>query len=163
MKGFNLATVMGNLTADPELRYTGNKLAVVTVSLAINQSKKVDGAYQEYTTFIPVVIWGKTAENVCSYCKKGATLLVRGRLNTRKYETKTGEKRTATDIVAEEVTFITYGGRGNGEGEQREPAQSQFQNYNRGASQPRQQTSMDSFAMDVSELGGFSDDKKVPF
>lgn len=106
MRGFNKAIIMGNLARDPEIRYTATQRAVASFSVAVNRSwKDSNGELREEVTFIPVVVWGKTAEFCERYFKKGAGILVEGRINVRSYEAKTGEKRYVTEIVAENVQF----------------------------------------------------------
>lgn len=110
MRGFNKAIIVGNVTRDPEVRYTANQHAVASFTVACNRSwRDQNGEFREETAFIPVVVWGKMAENCERYLKKGAPVLVEGRINTRSYETKTGEKRNVTEIVAETCQFL--GGR----------------------------------------------------
>ena len=107
MRGFNKAIIMGNVTRDPEIRYTASQKAVASFSVAVNRSwKDANGELREEVAFIPVVVWGKPAETCERYMKKGAGVLVEGRINTRSYESKTGEKRYVTEIVAETFQFI---------------------------------------------------------
>lgn len=102
----NVAVVAGNLTRDIEIRYTQNGNAVASFTVAVNRScKQSDGTYQEEVAFIPVVVWGKTAEVCERYLSKGDNILVQGRINQRSYETKTGEKRNVVEVVAESVQF----------------------------------------------------------
>ena len=98
---------MGNVARDPEIRYTASQKAVASFSVAVNRSwKDANGELREEVAFIPVVVWGKAAENCERYLRKGSGVLVDGRINTRNYESKTGEKRYVTEIVAETVQFV---------------------------------------------------------
>ena len=102
MRGYNRAIIMGNVARDPEIRYTASQKAVASFSVAVNRSwKDANGELREEVAFIPVVVWGKAAENCERYLRKGSGVLVDGRINTRNYESKTGEKRYVTEIVAE--------------------------------------------------------------
>ncbi|MBP5212090.1 MAG: single-stranded DNA-binding protein [Pyramidobacter sp.] len=107
MRGYNRAIIMGNVARDPEIRYTASQKAVASFSVAVNRSwKDANGELREEVAFIPVVVWGKAAENCERYLRKGSGVLVDGRINTRNYESKTGEKRYVTEIVAETVQFV---------------------------------------------------------
>ncbi len=90
----NTAIIMGRLTADPELRTTNTGIAVTTFTVAEKQ-----------TDFINVVAWRQTAEFVSRYFQKGSMIAVRGSIQTRRYEDNNGNKRTAVEIVADEVSF----------------------------------------------------------
>lgn len=114
MRGFNRAIVMGNLTRDPEIRYTASQQAVANFSVAVNRTwKDRNGELREDVDFIPVVVWGKQAETCERFLRKGSGILVEGRISVRSYETKTGERRYATEIVADNFTFV--GGRPDGD------------------------------------------------
>jgi single-strand DNA-binding protein len=97
---------MGNLAADPELRYTPQGSAVATFRMAVNRAyRDADGELKEDTQFFTVVSWGKTAELCTQYLNKGRAALVEGRLNVRDYE-KEGERRWFTEVVANRVVFL---------------------------------------------------------
>ena len=100
----NTVTIMGRMTADPELRHTQSGVAVVTFRLAVDRDfKDKDG--KKKADFLPVVCWRGTAEFVSKYFSKGRLVAVCGRLQVREYTTKDGDKRYATEIVAENVYF----------------------------------------------------------
>ncbi|MBJ7362036.1 MAG: single-stranded DNA-binding protein [Ilumatobacteraceae bacterium] len=99
----NNITVVGNLTRDPELRYTQAGKATCTVGIAVNRRYQLNGEWQEATTFMNVVAWDQLAENIAASLSKGTRVLVSGRLDVREYEAKEGGKRTSVDIVADEV------------------------------------------------------------
>lgn len=102
----NTAIIAGNLTRDIELRYTASQRAVASFNIAVNRSvKQSDGSYKDVADFVPVQAWGRTAENCEKYLKKGDNILVEGRIQTRNYETSSGEKRYVTEVVAESVQF----------------------------------------------------------
>lgn len=99
----NMITVVGNLTRDPELRYTQSGKATVTVGIAVNRRYQLNGEWQEQTTYMNVVAWDQLAENIAASLTKGARIMASGRLDVREYEGRDGVKRTAVDIVADEV------------------------------------------------------------
>ncbi len=100
----NVAAIMGRLTADPELRHTPNDVAVTTFTLAVDRSYARPGQERQ-TDFINVVAWRGTAEFVCRYFQKGQMMAVSGSIQTRNYEDKQGNKRTAFEIVADQISF----------------------------------------------------------
>jgi single-strand DNA-binding protein len=116
MASFNKVVLVGNLTRDPELRYTPKGAAVAKVSLAINHRWTTDtGEKKEEVTFVEVDCFGRTAENVGQYMKKGRPLLVEGRLRLQQWDDKqTGQKRQKLGVVAESVQFL--GGKEEGGG-----------------------------------------------
>ena len=96
----NTVQILGNLTRDPEVRYTQSGKAVATFNVAAtNTFTSSDGETKEQTAFINCVAWGKTGEAVGS-CKKGERLLVNGRIQTRSYEDSNGQKKYITEVVA---------------------------------------------------------------
>jgi len=110
MASLNRVTIMGNLGQDPELRYTQNQTAVCTLNIATTDYRTgQDGQRQEFTEWHRVVVWSKQAENCSKYLAKGRSVLVEGRLQTRSWEDKTGQKRYVTEIVAQNVQFIGGG------------------------------------------------------
>ena len=103
----NKVVIIGRLTADPTLKYTpGSGTAVTTVTLAVDRAFVKDG--KKEADFIPVVIWGKSAESTAQYMKKGLLMGVAGRIQTRSYEAKEGGKRYVTEVVAEEIKFLQW-------------------------------------------------------
>ncbi|PRR70893.1 single-stranded DNA-binding protein [Clostridium thermopalmarium] len=101
----NRVVLIGRLTKDPELRFTpGKGTAVCTFTLAVNRRFKSDG--QPEADFIPVVVWGKQAENTANYVGKGRLIGVSGSIQTRSYEAKDGTRRYVTEVVADEVQFL---------------------------------------------------------
>ena len=104
----NKVVLIGRLTKDPELKYTpGAGTAVTTITLAVDRRFTKDN--QKEADFIPVVIWGKSAESTAQYMKKGLLMGVAGRIQTRSYEAKEGGKRYVTEVVAEEIKFLQWG------------------------------------------------------
>ncbi len=101
----NKIFIMGRLTKDPEVRYTPSQKVVTSIVLAVDRPfTGADG--KKEADFIPVVIWGKTAELVGNSCAKGHRLLVEGRLQIRNFDAKDGTKHWVTEVVANSVEFI---------------------------------------------------------
>ena len=100
----NQVSLMGRLTADPELRHTPNDIAVTTFTLAVNRSYVKQGAERQ-ADFIDVVAWRSTAEFICRYFKKGQMMAVTGSIQTRNYTDKEGKNRKAFEVVADNVYF----------------------------------------------------------
>lgn len=112
----NKVFLLGNLTRDPELRHTAQGTSVANFSIAVNRSYKGnDGDFKKEVSYFNIVVWGKTGENCAKFLTKGRSVLVEGRLANRSYETQDGQKRTITEIVADNVQFL--GGRGDAQEE----------------------------------------------
>lgn len=113
--GVNKVILVGNLGADPEMRYTASGAGVCELRLATNESwTDKNGQRQERTEWHRIVVWGKRAELCSKYLSKGRQVYVEGRLRTRSWDDKEGNKRYTTEIVANDVQFL--GGRGEGGG-----------------------------------------------
>lgn len=103
----NKVILIGRLTKDPDLKFTpGNGTAVATLTLAVDRRFAKEGSKEKETDFIPIVIWGKQAESTANYMKKGRSMGVSGRIQTRNYEANDGTRRYITEVVAEEVQFL---------------------------------------------------------
>ena len=103
MASFNKVILMGRLTADPELKQTQSGILVTSFSLAVDRKGKTGEDKQ--CDFITIVAWRQTAEFICKYFKRGQAILVCGELQTRSWTDNNGQKRTATEVVANEATF----------------------------------------------------------
>ncbi|MMZ52784.1 Single-stranded DNA-binding protein ssb [compost metagenome] len=113
----NRAVLVGRLTADPILRYTQGGTAVGTFTLAIDRRMTNQNGEKE-TDFIPVVVWGKTAEASSKYLAKGRQAAVDGRIQVRSYENNEGQRVRVTEVVAEQVQFLGgNNGQQNGNGQ----------------------------------------------
>lgn len=99
----NSVTLVGNITRDPELRYTTSGRGVASFGLAVSRRYQQNGEWQEQTSFFNVVAWGSVGENAAASLGKGARIIVTGRLEQREYTTREGEKRTAIEVVADEL------------------------------------------------------------
>jgi single-strand DNA-binding protein len=99
----NNLSVVGNLVADPDLRYTQSGIAQVSFRIGINRRYQSGGEWKQETTFLPCVCWADLAEAVAKELSKGQRVMVHGRLAQREYEGKDGQKRTITEIAVEEI------------------------------------------------------------
>jgi single-strand DNA-binding protein len=114
--GVNKVILIGNLGRDPELRYTQSGQAVANFTLATTESwNKREGGREERTEWHRIVAWGRTAELCAQYLSKGRTVYVEGRLQTREWENREGQKQKSTEIVALTVQFLGSP-RGAGQG-----------------------------------------------
>lgn len=116
----NKAMLIGNLGADPELRYTQSGVAVASLRIATSRRwKDKEGQQQEQTEWHNIVAWDRLGEICNEYLHKGSKIYVEGRLQTRKWQDQSGNDRYTTEIVASDVQFLTprgEGGGGNGGG-----------------------------------------------
>ena len=114
----NNVVLVGRMTRDAELKYTGNNIAVATFSLAVNRNFK-DANSERETDFINCVIWRQQAENLANWAKKGALIGITGRIQTRSYENQQGQRVYVTEVVAENFQMLESraareGGNANG-------------------------------------------------
>ncbi len=133
MPNLNKVQLMGNMTRDPEVRYTPKGTAVTDVGLAINRNFTLDdGERREETTFVDITFWGRQAEVIGEYMKKGRPLYVEGRLQLDQWEDKTsGQQRSRLKVIGDNFQFLggrddagSGGARGGG-GQQQAPPQQQ--------------------------------------
>ncbi len=116
MGSVNKVILIGNLGADPELKYTPSQRPLCNLRIATTEVyKDKAGQRQEKTEWHRVTVWGDQAENCNKYLAKGRSVYVEGRLQTRTYD-KDGQKHYATDVVADRVVFLGSGGGGGAEG-----------------------------------------------
>lgn len=120
MASLNKVIIMGNLTRDPELKYTPNGTAVAELGLAMNRRyKDGNGVAKEDTTFVDLTLWGRTAEIANEYLRKGDSALIEGRLTLDQWDDKqTGQKRSKLRVTGEQLTML-------GQKPQREQSQEQ--------------------------------------
>lgn len=139
MSSFNKVILMGNLTRTPELRTIPSGTQVTDITLAVNENfTDSSGQKQERTSFVDITVWGKRAEVLCRWKKKGEPLLVEGRLQQDKWVDKeTGKNRSKLKVVCDNFTFIGGGGGGQGGGGQQ--GGGNRGNYNQGGQQGGQQ------------------------
>ena len=119
-EGLNKVMLIGNLGRDPELRYTQGGQPILNMRLATNESyQNRDGERQEKTEWHGVIVWGKRGEALSKILSKGSQLCIEGRLQTRSWEDKQGQKRYMTEVVATNVILLgARGGGGGGGGSQ---------------------------------------------
>ena len=162
MANFNKVIIAGNLTRDPELRYTPKGTAIARLGMALNRKWKNDsGEMQEEVTFVDVDAFGRQAEVVAQYMKKGRPLLVEGRLRLDQWEDKqSGARRSQLRVVLDSFSFIDGGGAGGGggRGETSDPFEQSAATSSPAASQrPQAQPPAQPLG------GGLPDDDDVPF
>ncbi|MFO0774592.1 MAG: single-stranded DNA-binding protein [Nitrospiraceae bacterium] len=125
MNGFNKVILIGNLTRNPELRYTPSGTPVASFALAVNRRFRQGEELKDDVCYIDIVVFGKQAEHCGQYLSKGNGVVVEGRLQQRRWETDDGQKRSKHEVVAQTVTFMpkrqdggggeSYGGGGGGD------------------------------------------------
>ena len=138
---FNLVVLTGRLTADPELKTTANGIPVTTFSIAVNRNYRA--GEEQQTDFINIVAWRQRAEFITKYFKKGSMIGIEGSIQTRRYQDKNGNNRTAFEVVVNNAQFVESKRDGGVSGSD-EPAS--FSNAD---------------ASDFAEIGGMDDD--LPF
>lgn len=118
MASYNKVLLMGNLTKDPELRYTPQGTAVVNLRMAVNRKYRTkDQELKEEVCFITAVVWNKQAETCNQYLHKGSSVFVEGRLQSRSWEDNTGAKRSVIEVRAERVQFMGAPGQAKAAGQ----------------------------------------------
>lgn len=175
-RDFNKVVLMGRLARDPDVRYTPakQKVARFTVCCGRQWKDKATGEKKEHTDFISVTAWSFTADVIEKYTKKGSQLLVEGRISTRDYDdTKTGEHKWVTEVVADNVVLLGNKQSGDGAATAQSPtaqqgdALSQYAEplYTENAAKPKQDPVYnDDFPLDFSDLGGAGGgDVEIPF
>ena len=139
MASYNKVILMGNLTADPEVRYTGSGRAVAQLRLAVNEVyKNAEGERVERADYFDIDVWGPQGENCGKYLSKGRPVLVEGRLRLDTWEGENNEKRSKVKIVAQNVQFMPSGGGqgGGGQGGGGAPAASSASGNDEGGNPP---------------------------
>lgn len=116
MASYNKVILVGNLTRDPEVRYTAGGTAVATLGLAVNRRYRQGEESKEETLFVDVVVFGKQAEASGEYLRKGRSVLVDGFLRYRKWEGQDGQTRSKHEVVADRVQFLGGPGGPGGQG-----------------------------------------------
>ncbi len=110
MASFNRVILLGNLTRDPELRYTPSGIPVMDIGLAVSERRKnPNGEWVDEPVFVEVTLWGRTAEVASEYLSKGSPVLVEGRLRLDTWETSDGQRRSRLRVVAERMRMLGRG------------------------------------------------------
>ncbi|HGY92971.1 MAG TPA: single-stranded DNA-binding protein [Planctomycetes bacterium] len=122
MANFNKVLLMGNLTRDPETRFLPSGQPVCQLGLAVNRvwTDQKTGEKREQTCFVDCVSFGRQAETLAKYMKKGRPIFIEGRLNYRSWETQEGQKRSKLEVVVENFQFLGTGGGGRDGGRESE-------------------------------------------
>jgi single-strand DNA-binding protein len=150
MASLNTVLLIGNLTKDPEVRYTPSGKAVGDLRLAVNRTyRAADGADRDETCFIDIVVWGRQAETCGEYLRKGSAVLVDGRLQYNEWE-KDGRKHSRIRVVAQRVQFLGSPRRSGGES-------------NDGAARAPRQEPETPGNLDMPGANEVADDDNVPF
>jgi single-strand DNA-binding protein len=163
MANLNKVMLIGNLTRDPELRYTPKGTAVAEIGMAINRVRTDDqGQRQEDTTFVDVTLWGRQAELAQQYLSKGRPVYIEGRLQMDTWEDKaSGQKRSKLKVVGENMQFLGSSGGGGGGAR---PAGDEQQGQPQGQQQAAQPQGGSPAAADgFDDSGDDSGDEIVPF
>ncbi len=126
MASFNKVILIGNMTSDPELKQSTSGISVCAFSIAVNRKM----AKNNECDFIPIVAWRQQAEFVCKYFKKGNPILICGQLQIRSWNDNQGQKRYATEVVADEVSFVAPANQNEQKPAQTPPNPANFQNGN---------------------------------
>lgn len=166
MASFNKVILLGNLTRDPQVKYTPGGSAVAEIGLAVNRTwwDKASNSRKEETTFVDVTLWGRDAEVAGEYLAKGRPVLIEGRLQLDTWDDKqTGQKRSKLRVVAERMQMLGGrgeggGGGGGGGGESRGRSGGGYQNRSAAPSE-----SVDSGDFGDSGGGSYGGDDDVPF
>ena len=167
MANLNKVLLAGNLTRDPEVRYTPSKMPVAEFGLAINRRyKSASGELKEETVFVSITAWSKQAELCEQYLKKGSSVLVEGRLKFDEWE-KDGKKFTKLSVVAERIQFLDKKGSQGRQGGDDEGAMDAGSGNDSSSSRPRQaaprKTVNTDSAGEASAGGEHGDDEDLPF
>ena len=155
MPNYNKVILMGNLTRDPEVRYTSSGTAIAKLGMAINRNwRNQDGQQQQETNFADGDAFGRQAETIGQYLKKGRPIMVEGRLKLDQWEDKqTGQKRSKMGVTLENFQFLDSRGEGGGN------AESGGGNFGGGGAAP----AAGGAAPATGGGGGFAEDDDVPF
>ena len=177
MPNLNKVSLMGNLTRDPEVRYTPKGMAVTDIGMAINRRYKVENETREEVTFVDVTFWGKQAEVIAQWMKKGRPLYVEGRLQLDTWDDKqTGKKTSRLKVVGEEFQFLGGprdeggggGGGGSGGGGNRQRSEDHYDEDGppqRQSAPPQQRQAPPQQARQDSDAypAGLDDEDEIPF
>ena len=158
----NRVSMTGRLARDPELKKSQSGKSVLSFTLAVDNSYKdkagelVSGVYWH-----PCVAWGGPADKIAKYCRKGDRILIEGRLSTREYTDKSGERRWRTEVIVENIVFLGRKGDGAQQGAQTHAGSGYAGST--GSSLRGESGFDDDFPLDFSELGGGDGDVQIPF
>lgn len=172
MSGVNLVIVLGRVGKDPEIRYTqsGNACANLSVATSEKWKDKQTGQPQEKTEWHKIAAFGKTAEIIGQYVKKGDQIHIQGKLQTRKWQDQQGQDRYTTEILANNVTLLGGGQQQAPNGQQYHQAHPQGQGFSNAGlpphmhqPQPQQHMQQQQFAQPQPQMQGNFEDDSIPF
>ncbi len=129
MANLNKVMLIGNLTRDPELKYTPNGTAVTEFGIAVNRNYKQGDEWKKDVCYIDLTVWGRQAVNCGEYLSKGSQVFLEGRLRYNTWEVE-GKKRSKLDVVADNVLFLTRGKGGSGDSSYSGGSQNDFEGSN---------------------------------
>lgn len=161
MASYNRVVLVGNLTRDPELRSIPSGMSVLDVGIAVNDRRKdANGNWIEEATFVDVTVWGRSAEVLAEYTRKGSQILVEGRLKMDSWEQE-GQRRTKLKVVAERTVLLGSRGEGGGGGGYQQGGYQQ--SYQR--QQPQRSNASNSGSSNGDYYGDFAQDggDDIPF
>jgi single-strand DNA-binding protein len=119
--GYALTVIQGNLGRDPELRYTPSGKSILQFSVAVSRAWKQDGEWQEETTWYRCVLWGEQGERLAEQLHKGSKVLAQGRIQTRTYEDKDGNKKDTWELNVDRIVNLDPRERDEGDGSEEHP------------------------------------------
>ena len=120
----NRVVISGNLTRDPELRSTGSGMSILKLGIAVNDRRKnqQSGEWEDVPNFFDVTVFGSRGESLSRFLSKGSKIAVEGKLRWRQWETPEGDKRSAVEIIADDIEFMSSRGEGGGGGNYSAPS-----------------------------------------
>lgn len=123
MRGLNTVSIGGNLCRDAELRATASGMAVLTFSVAVNESRKNQqtGEYEDYPNYVDCTMFGRRAESVSRYLSKGTYVALTGRLHQNRWQNRDGQNRSKLEVTVDNIHFESRGERDGGYPQQQEP------------------------------------------
>ncbi len=146
----NRTVLVGRLTKDPELKYTGSNIAYVRFTMAVNRTFAGPNGERE-ADFISCIVWRKQAENMTRFVKKGSLIGIEGRIQTGSYDDKDGNRRYTTDVVCDSVQFLEPKGQQNDFEPNYVPRETKEYNNNRYQERPSERRQQNTPSIDVSE------------
>ena len=161
----NKVTLIGNLGQDPDMRSTASGTAVANLRIATTERRKDrDGNWNDHTEWHSVVSFGRTAENVGKYCRKGKQVYIEGRLQTRKWQDRDGRDRYSTEVVADNIRFLGGSSASQGQGQGQGRGNYGGNNQNSGWNQNQQSAPASTPAPAAAATPmPYADDEEIPF
>ena len=159
----NVVILMGRLVADPQLRQTPQGTSVASFRIAVDRNFARQGE-QRQADFIDCVAWRQSADFVCKYFQKGSPIVVEGSLQTRQYQDKNGNNRTAVEVVCNNINFVPRDNRGGAVSGNYAPAPQAVRSANEGFSRPAMQDAVPSYSQGGNDdFAVIDDNEDLPF